>query len=64
MKSKLLPCPFCGSTRLVVAASQDFPQDKSVCCMDCHASGPINTRGGSASKLWNVRFANKSKESK
>lgn len=52
---KRLPCPFCGSKRLMVAGSQDEPNDKSVVCRDCYATGPINTRKHSASSLWNSR---------
>lgn len=33
MEEKLVPCPFCGSTKLKV-------WDNAVCCEECDSSGP------------------------
>jgi hypothetical protein len=37
----LLPCPFCGSSRLENLANPSGP----VKCIDCGAAGPTNPRG-------------------
>lgn len=36
---KLKPCPFCGSTNLIVV--KEGPLSKWAACMGCNAQGPV-----------------------
>ena len=44
--AELLPCPFCGSTKLKIDSKRTFDYSKKRCavtvrCNSCHARGPV-----------------------
>ena len=62
----LLPCPFCGSTKISIEGEQiqsdllDDPEMKhlpiiSVCCEDCGASAALGQTAEKAANVWNTR---------
>ncbi|NSY12426.1 Lar family restriction alleviation protein [Agrobacterium vitis] len=51
MTDTLLPCPFCGSTELTIAANQF----SWVACAFCAAEGPQVVSISEATKTWNRR---------
>jgi Lar family restriction alleviation protein len=52
---QLLPCPFCGETRLGV--HRPVMGVFVVCCHTCRAQGPAVGWGQEAIALWNQRVA-------
>lgn len=51
--TELKPCPFCGSTNLVVDSSDMYRW--YVECWDCEADGPFADDEGLAIEAWNKR---------
>lgn len=51
--SKILPCPFCGSTELWSMDSRDAGEDY-ICCKTCRASGPETYDENEAISRWNA----------
>lgn len=62
--TELKPCPFCGSTRLII--ERDYPQSNTpaldkewVECLKCSATGPyhrVSRTHQAAIRGWNKRF--------
>ncbi len=57
MKTKLLPCPFCGETEFIgVKSKRLFNMDfHYVYCWICGARGPMNIDKQKAIEAWNRR---------
>jgi Lar family restriction alleviation protein len=52
MKTKLLPCPFCGSDSLFIYGN---PVDNWITCHNCNANGPTKDTKRKAINAWNRR---------
>jgi Lar family restriction alleviation protein len=59
--SLLLPCPFCGSTVVLVASESSPPPNPVaewyVACAPCGCKGPVATTPADAVWFWNQRAA-------
>ena len=52
MDERLLPCPFCGSTKIRVAHTEKYYM---VFCAECKASSNYTALNDDAIYLWNKR---------
>jgi len=59
MTEELKPCPFCGSTDLVVRElyAGEYPSPVVVKCYNCGACGPTGDYESPAERAWNSRAA-------
>ena len=54
----LTPCPFCGSTLLLLDAHHPGALEEScITCDDCGARGPLRWHRREAEHAWNARAA-------
>lgn len=52
--SNILPCPFCGGTKLEEVMND---ADRSMECLNCHATGPyVDEVMGCPIEMWNSRY--------
>lgn len=54
-KPKLKPCPFCGSTDIVIAQTPEFPSGGYMLCRGCYATTRSSTYTDEAVANWNRR---------
>lgn len=59
LKQDLLPCPFCGSNKIMLGHVRESDDDNFVdyeyLCLDCNAAGGLSQSKGEALDSWNTR---------